>query len=550
MLRCTAPMIFLVLFVAAFLVRAAVGAAFPGPAYPDSYYYVHVAQQLAAGHGFTADYIWNFVDVGGRLPAVPTLPIPSNAHWMPLAAVVQVPFIWLLGAGAFASALPFWIIGALAAPLTYLIGRDAGFARGPSVAAGLLVAVPGGLTPYLSQPDNFGLFLTLGALSLWLCARGLRGDRKALVLGGLVVGLATLARSDGILLGVPFAVIGVWQLARGPGRRAAFVAAVGCLALFVVVVAPWFYRQLEVFGSIAPSAASGRILWITQYSDLYSIGTTVGPESFFGQGLGALVASRVGGLLSALGLFAFLPLVVVLTPIALIGAWVRRRDRNFEPFFIYAASLLAASALLFAVHVPYGTFIHSAVALLPYTFLLVVAGVAAAVGWVARRRPTWDAKRATAVFTYGAVVVAFCGAALQTATTVGHWSAVRGVESRLAASLAAAPSSDRVMSGDAGAYNYLTGLPGVITPNDPLPVIEEAMRAYDVRWLVLERGEIVSALEPVLNGSVTPAWLSGPVALIAAPGSAVATTGPASSEPPYGALFAVCLSPADTRCAP
>jgi hypothetical protein len=72
-------MIPIVLFATAFLVRAAVGAAFPGPAYPDSYYYFHLGQQLAAGHGFVADYIWNFVDAGGGLPLAPTLPIPSNA---------------------------------------------------------------------------------------------------------------------------------------------------------------------------------------------------------------------------------------------------------------------------------------------------------------------------------------------------------------------------------------------------------------------------------------------------------------------------------------
>ena len=105
-------MIAVVLFVVALVVRAAVGTAFAGPAYPDSYYYVNVAQQLAAGHGFTIDYIWNFVDVGGTLPAAPSLPIPSNGHWMPLAALVQVPFIWLLGPTWLASELPMWIVGA------------------------------------------------------------------------------------------------------------------------------------------------------------------------------------------------------------------------------------------------------------------------------------------------------------------------------------------------------------------------------------------------------------------------------------------------------
>lgn len=164
-------MTLLVLFVSALIVRATVGAAFAGPAYPDAYYYVNVARELAAGHGLSVDYIWNFVDVGGRLPDVARLPIPSNGHWMPLAALVQVPFVLILGATPVAAGLPMWIIGALAAPLTYLIGRDADFGQRPALIAGALAAVPGGLTPYFGQPDNFGLFMTLGALSLWLWQR-------------------------------------------------------------------------------------------------------------------------------------------------------------------------------------------------------------------------------------------------------------------------------------------------------------------------------------------------------------------------------------------
>ena len=54
------------------------------------------------------------------IPADPTLPIPSNAHWMPLASLVQLPFMAVLGPTAWASALPFALIGALAAPMTLL----------------------------------------------------------------------------------------------------------------------------------------------------------------------------------------------------------------------------------------------------------------------------------------------------------------------------------------------------------------------------------------------------------------------------------------------
>lgn len=546
-------MIALGLFAAALLVRALVGAAFAGPAYPDSYYYYSVAQQLATGHGLTIDYIWNFVDVGGQVPANPTLPIPSNGHWLPLAVLVQVPFILVLGPTALAAQLPMWLVGAAAAPLTYVIARDAGMETRLAVVAGLLAAVPGGLTPFFGQPDNFGLFMTLGALALWLCARGMRGDRRAFVLGGAVVGLAALARNDGALLGVPFALAFARELLPGRVERRVigWGAAIGCAGLFVLLYAPWLYRQLEVFGSIAPSATNGRILWISDYGQLFSVASPATPATLLADGLGPFLMSRVSGLLSALGQFALLPLVVVLTPFALAGAWVRRRDTNFVPALIYAFVLFAASGLVFAVHVPHGTFIHSAVALLPHTFVLVVMGIGAAVRLVAARRPAWDVATATRRFAFGALAVALVGAVGQSLITIGQWRAVREIESRLAAALASAPATDRVMSGDSGAYHYLSGHPGVISPNDDLATIESTLRAYDVRWLVLEAGTIVPALVPVLNGTAHPAWLSAPIAVVPTTVSApVATTNPVTAATPAGAVYAVCLTVDDLRCVP
>ena len=83
----------IVLYALALVVRIALIWHFPDPAYPDSFYYVDVARNLAAGNGFNIDLIWIFPEVGGSLPANPVLPIPSNAHWMPLASLIQVPFI-------------------------------------------------------------------------------------------------------------------------------------------------------------------------------------------------------------------------------------------------------------------------------------------------------------------------------------------------------------------------------------------------------------------------------------------------------------------------
>ena len=96
---------FLLLYALALIVRLALVALFPDPAYPDSYYYVDVARAIAATGRLEVDFVWIFAEVGGDIPSDPILPVPSNAHWLPLSSFLQVPFILLLGPTAFASAL-------------------------------------------------------------------------------------------------------------------------------------------------------------------------------------------------------------------------------------------------------------------------------------------------------------------------------------------------------------------------------------------------------------------------------------------------------------
>jgi 4-amino-4-deoxy-L-arabinose transferase-like glycosyltransferase len=548
-------MIPLGLFGVALLVRAVAGIAFLGPAYPDSYYYVHVAERLAAGAGFTTQYVWNLDDVATLARNIGSLPAPANAYWMPLAEIIQVPSVFLLGSNAFAASLPFWIIGALAAPLTYFIGRDAGLARGTGVAAGLMVAIPAGLTPFMSQPDNFGPFMTIGALALWLCARGAKGDRRAFVAGGMVVGLATLARTDGALLGLPYAVIGVRELGRvvrGTMSVLGWKAPVACATLFVIVVAPWFYRQLEVFGSVAPAASTGNTFWLTSYDELFSFSSSATPATWAAQGLGAIVSTRIAALLTAVGLIALMPLAVVLAPFAAIGAWISRASRDFQPFFLYAIALILVMGIVFAVLVSHGTFLHAAAALVPHTYLLVCIGIAHVAKWASQRRRGWDPVTATRVFTAGAVVVVALVGLVQSVDTRREWSEARMTQEAVVGPLKSSDTSGRFMAVDPGAINYLTGREGLVTPTDPLPVIEEVMRRYDVRWLILERRSIVPALEPVLRGDVRPAWLSDPVVIANDQGQ---PEYPGDIEPaaaqasiPAAAIYAVCLSADDARC--
>jgi hypothetical protein len=76
---------------------------------------------------------------------------------------------------------------------------------------------------------------------------------------------------------------------------------------------------------------------------------------------------------------------------------------------------------------------------------------------------------------------------------------------------AGAPATDRVMSIDAAGTKYWTGHGGVVLVNDPPATIAAVARAYDIRWLVLDRGDSVESLAPVLDGRDQPAWLGSPI---------------------------------------
>ena len=535
------------LYLLALVGRLVLIALHPDPAYPDSYYYADVARSLAAGHGFNVDFVWIFAEVGGTIPANPVLPIPSNAHWMPLASLVQVPFLAVFGSNAFAAALPFALLGALAAPLAWAIGREAGSSSIVAVGAGVLTAFPALSFPFMAQTDNFSLYQPLIAGALLLGARGLKGHPRSFALAGLLVGVATLARNDGVLAGGVLGLAFLWDRWRawrsGGGRVPAIPlwAAIACAGFFVVVMAPWIARQLAVFGSISPSSASGKVLFIRTIEEWNQITSPASLDHLLGMGIGPLLATRIGGLIAAASIFTTLVGAGLLIPPMIVGAWRRRRSVDFGPFFAYGAALFAFSGLVSAIHVPGGTFIHSAVALAPHGYVLALEGVAAIVAWIAARRRAWNREAATKVFVGAAVALGIIAAAFGTLVVDAGWNAKREARLTLAAALdlrGVAPD-DRLMTIDASGFKYFTGRGGVVTTNDPLDTELQIAAAYHLSWLVLERDEVSTSMAPVLAGEVRPPWIGAPVFSLAA----------RDGGPPRIALYPICLSPADRRCA-
>jgi hypothetical protein len=78
-----------------------------------------------------------------------------------------------------------------------------------------------------------------------------------------------------------------------------------------------------------------------------------------------------------------------------------------------------------------------------------------------------------------------------------------------------------------------------VTPDDPIETIEAVARAYQTRWMILERGDIATALGPVLAGQQKLPWVGIPVYVFPAGDGGV----------PRLAMFPVCVTPGDDRCA-
>ncbi|MFP5343420.1 MAG: ArnT family glycosyltransferase [Candidatus Limnocylindria bacterium] len=533
------------LYALAVLVRATGMMAFPDPAYADSSYYVEVARSLAAGRGLSVDFVWIFAEVGGTLPADPVLPVPSNAHWLPLASFIQAPFVLVLGPTAVASALPMVLIGALAAPLTLAIARDMGASRTVQLGAGVLAAIPAAGTVFMPQPENFAIFQPLVAATLWFAARGLRGDARAYVAAGLLVGLASLARNDAFLLGAAVGLVFVidrvraWRAGRPPALPVR--AAVACFGAFMLVLGPWWLRQLAEFGSISPTASGGEALWLTDYRQWNSTTADVSFAAFMAQGWGTILQTRLVGLLGSLANFTVLISSIVMLPLIPIGAWARRRSDDILPYLLFFAILLAGATIIFPLHVPGGAFIHTAVGLGPHSYILGLEGVALVVAWIAARRPGWDPAIATPLFSWFVVAFVAGSAVLYAPTVYASWDETRVPRRTLATELdrLGVAADDRLMSIDAGGFKYWTGRGGVVSPDDPLERIEDVARGYGIRWLVLERRAIVEALRPVLRDDDRPGWI-GP-AVFTVPSSA-------DDGVPALALYPVCLDVSDGRC--
>ncbi len=458
------------------------------PPYTDPAYYGLVAERLAGGHGFSVPVLWSFLEVGGRLPTNPILPVASNGHWMPLTSILAAGSISLFGGflgDARAAQLPTIALGSALVPFTYLISRELWANRFNAWIAALLVLLAGPLLVMVPLVDSFAVFGAAGAATIWCATRAARSERPGpwLAAAGAAAGLATLARIDGLLL--LMAPLVAWLVHRNwGGRRARLGWGAVAIGAFLVVVAPWLARDLAVFGSALPSAG-GHTLWITSYNEQFSISHDPTLSSYLAWGAGSIIGSKVFAWGELVGRTAVVLGGIFVVPFV-VGLWRERGRPELAPFLAYFAVMFLAMGAVFTFHAPKGAYYHSALAWLPFAAGLAVANLAPTAMAIGR---AWPFLRRAATHRFLAVAGLLGAAALSlvgSGVLISQWTDARGKLALAADFLQQqGASADRVLAYDPAALYALSGNPGVAPPYDTFPVIEKVVDAYRLRWVVV-----------------------------------------------------------------
>jgi len=359
------------------------------PGHGDVSFYYTVAKNLAEGRGFSIDYIWTFwADPQG-------IPTPSNVWWMPLVSIIAAVGMWL-GEPDYASAQAATICFSSLLPImVYLLGRDLFGSRRTGLIGALLSTTFHLFLGQPSAPISASPYVVLVPLVFWLTLRAAERPRLLFAVGAAVA-LAQLTRSDGLLL-MGAVVTAQLLLSKQPmSRQALLRGAALLLAGYVLVMSPWWLRNLSDFGTLQP-AASARALFLSNYDQWHALPESVTADQWLAKGWQPVLEKKAEVGLANLKTFAtgmttgaFYPrlawdslAVTALMVLSWVGLATTFR-RRFAPVWCHVALEFIFYSALFTI-VGRGSFRSAMYGLYPFLVLCAARGIELAVDTVALR---------------------------------------------------------------------------------------------------------------------------------------------------------------------
>jgi len=460
------------------------------PGYTDAYYYFNAGQRLAQGKGLTDAALWTYIGAPAGLP------VPSHLYWMPLTSLVSA--LPMLIAPTFDAAQIAYVplFTALVLIATWL-GQRVGGTRRAGWLAGLVMLFSGYFMPFWFTSDAFALYGVVGAAALIGMGRAREsGSWRWYALSGLCIGLAHLTRNDGLLLLPVLWIVALWPA--HPLRSRLIGAGTGTVA-YLLVMTPWFLRNLSVVGTILPVGGL-QTAWMREYNDLFNYPGVIDFQKFLAWGIPNILRSRFDAFFVNLQTAIAVESLIVLAPFILIALWAHRRDPLLSGVWLYALGLHAVMTLVFPFPGARGGLFHSAAALMPFWAALGVAGLLDAIAWAAKRR-RWSIRQAQTVFG-GALIIWSVGFSLLGAVPkAAQWNSAGDYYVGIGVS-----PSDTIMINDPAAYYYFTGGQAVVLPNVPAVNLATILNRFKATLVVLDEN-VPAPLEPLWRREDVPIFL-------------------------------------------
>jgi hypothetical protein len=390
---------YLILFILGLVVSFVAARLQPVPGYMDAEYYYAGAIRLHEGYGFTQPFLWNYLDgpVG--------LPHPSHTYWMPLASFLGAVGMRIASSSDFFSArLVFICLSALLPPLTAWLSMNLIGKRRSAMLSGLLALFPGYYLVYTTNTENFTLYMLFGTLFLYtaLVNKSARFGLLRFLVLGIVAGFMHLSRADGMLwLLVTPVVVWVWVKRQGVMSTQAWLTAGKMMGLvgigYVLVMAPWFWRNIQAFDGLFPPGGS-QTLWLTDYNQTY----IYPPERltishWLSAGWQQILSSRWHAFTMNLKTALAVQGEVFLLPLVMIGLWHLRHLAVVRLVVLMWLVTLGVMTVVFPYAGWRGGFLHSGAALQPFWWAVAPVGFDAFLSWGVRVR-NWNVTTSRRVF--------------------------------------------------------------------------------------------------------------------------------------------------------
>ena len=494
---------YIVLFVIGLAVPIAVSRYQTLPGYMDADYYFAGGIQLATGKGFTEPYIWNYLaDPQG-------LPTPSHAYWMPLASIVSAIWMWLTSQTTYsAGRFPFILLSACVPLLTATLAFDLTKSQRVAIVAGLLSIFSLFYAPFMPVPDNYAIFMLLGVAFLLLATRKQKWIPIAL---GVLAGLMTLARSDGLLwLGLAGLTV-MWKstIKEGGEKNSlkewfGLIVPSGLMTLlgYLIVMGSWHYRSWILFKSFL-TPGGGRLLWLQNYAETFIYPTTqLTMGRFLQAGWGIAWQNRLDALDSNIQTAIFAQGGIFLVPFILIGLWQLRNDLRTKIVIIGWLITFIVMSVVFPFAGSRGSFHHAGAAMQPLWWVAAPVGLEAIIVWARSREQLTD-KYAPYVFHGTLVVLAilFTGYLVNIRVVSTGWAKddviYASVEKKFQEN--GISPMDVVIVPNPPGYYVRTGRSAVRLPLGDESAILDVAKKFHAGYLVIEKSDSLGVLQNLFD---------------------------------------------------